>query len=301
MQVAVPVGRFPAYGRWAEWNGKYRDCARKFLKGDMGQVREMSQRLSGSPDLYYHRGPTSSINFITCHDGFTLADVVSFNNKHNEANGEQNRDGANDNNSWNCGAEGPTDDPAVLALRRRQAKNALAMLFLSQGVPMLLMGDEIGRTQLGNNNAYCQDNELSWLDWSLKEQNAELFRFRQALIALRKAHPALRHSYCRVGQWRVRGSGDLLARYATLARTFRARAACWPSKPGCGGAGAASSMLLSTWHGRLCPSSPQRWMTGDSGMSLQTRDWNFQMTSARSAASRRWKTRRSCSSAAARL
>lgn len=187
------VGRFPAYGRWAEWNGKYRDCARKFLKGDLGQVEEMSHRFSGSPDLYFSRGPTASINFITCHDGFTLADLVSYNDKHNEANGEDNRDGANDNHSWNCGAEGPTDDPAILALRRRQMKNALAMLFLSQGVPMLLMGDELGRSQRGNNNTYCQDNEWNWLDWSLRQRNQELFRFCQALIAFRKAHPVLRH------------------------------------------------------------------------------------------------------------
>jgi isoamylase len=195
------VGHFPAYGRWAEWNGKYRDCARKFLKGDMGQVAEMAQRLSGSPDLYHRRGPTASINFVTCHDGFTLADLVSYNSKHNEANGEHNRDGANDNHSWNCGVEGPTDDTAVLALRRRQMKNALAVLFLSQGVPMLLMGDELGRTQRGNNNAYCQDNELSWLDWSLQEANAELVRFCRALIALRRAHPVLRHP-------RFAGSGE---------------------------------------------------------------------------------------------
>jgi glycogen operon protein len=187
------VGHFPAYGRWAEWNGKYRDCVRKFLKGDMGQVGEIAQRFSGSPDLYYYRGPTASINFITCHDGFTLADTVSYNDKHNEANGEENRDGANDNYSWNCGVEGPTDDPAILALRRRQMKNAMAMLLLSQGVPMLLMGDEVGRTQRGNNNTYCQDNELSWLDWNLHQENAELFRFCQSLIAFRKAHPALRH------------------------------------------------------------------------------------------------------------
>jgi glycogen operon protein len=188
------VGRFPAYGRWAEWNGRFRDCARKFLKGAMGQVGEMATRLSGSPDLYYFRGPTASINFLTCHDGFTLADLVSYNDKHNEANGEQNRDGCNENDSWNCGAEGPTDDPAILALRRRQQKNALALLLLGQGVPMLLMGDEVGRTQQGNNNTYCQDNELNWLDWGLKQRNAELFRFCQALIALRKAHPVLRQS-----------------------------------------------------------------------------------------------------------
>lgn len=188
------VGHFPAYGRWAEWNGKYRDCVRKFLKGDMGQVAEMVQRISGSPDLYYRRGPTASVNFITCHDGFTLADVVSYNGKHNEANGEQNCDGANDNNSWNCGVEGATDDPAIQTLRHRQMKNALAMLFLSQGVPMLLMGDEFGRTQMGNNNAYCQDNELTWLDWGLRQTSAEWFRFCRALIAFRKTHPALRQS-----------------------------------------------------------------------------------------------------------
>lgn len=188
------VGHFPAYGRWAEWNGKYRDCVRKFLKGDMGQVTEMSQRLSGSPDLYYHRGPAASVNFITCHDGFTLADVVSYNDKHNEANGENNLDGANDNHSWNCGVEGPTDDPAIQKLRRRQMKNAVAMLLMSQGIPMLLMGDELGRSQNGNNNTYCQDNELNWLDWRLKESNADLFRFFRALIEFRKTHPVLRHA-----------------------------------------------------------------------------------------------------------
>jgi glycogen operon protein len=186
------VGSFPAYGRWAEWNGKYRDCVRKFLKGDPGQVGEMAQRLQGSPDLYFGRGPAASVNFITCHDGFTLQDLVSYNGKHNEANGEDNRDGSNDNHSWNCGAEGPTDDPAVNALRRRQMKNALAMLLVSQGVPMLLMGDEVGRTQGGNNNTYCQDNELNWLDWRLRKVNEELFAFVRHCIAFRKAHPALR-------------------------------------------------------------------------------------------------------------
>jgi isoamylase len=189
------VGHFPAYGRWGEWNGKYRDCLRKFLKGDMGQVPELAQRLSGSPDLYYFRGPTASVNFVTCHDGFTLADTVSYDDKHNEANGEENRDGANDNYTWNCGAEGPTDDDEINQLRRRQMKNALAMLFVSQGVPMLLMGDEVGRSQQGNNNTYCQDNELSWLDWGLLAGNADLHRFTRALIALRKAHPALRHRH----------------------------------------------------------------------------------------------------------
>jgi glycogen operon protein len=188
------VGSFPAYGRWAEWNAKYRDTLRKFLKGDPGQVGDMAQRLQGSPDLYKweERGPNASINFITCHDGFTLADLVSYNQKHNEANGENNNDGANDNHSWNCGWEGPTDDSAVNALRRRQMKNAIAILMVSQGVPMILMGDEVGRTQRGNNNTYCHDNELNWLDWTLLESNADLFRFVKNCIAFRKAHPVLR-------------------------------------------------------------------------------------------------------------
>lgn len=188
------VGTFPAYGRWAEWNGKYRDCIRRFLKGDMGQVREFSSRLVGSPDLYATRGPTATINFVTSHDGFTLADLVSYNVKHNEANGEDNRDGINENYSWNCGAEGETNNPKIRQLRRKQIKNALAMLLLSQGVPMLSMGDEIGRTQLGNNNAYCHDSPLTWLDWSLTEANAGLLRFCQRLIAFRRSHPVLRQS-----------------------------------------------------------------------------------------------------------
>ncbi|MFC1408265.1 glycogen debranching protein GlgX [Streptacidiphilus sp. N1-12] len=186
------VGRFPAYGRWSEWNGKYRDAVRKFLKGDSGTVSELAARVIGSPDLYAGRGANASINFLTAHDGFTLADMVSYNDKHNEANGEGNGDGANDNNSWNCGAEGPTDDPGINALRLRQMKNALAILLTSQGVPMLLAGDEFARTQQGNNNTYCQDNELSWLDWSLEESNAELLEFTRGLIALRSAHLVLR-------------------------------------------------------------------------------------------------------------
>jgi glycogen operon protein len=186
------VGSFPAYGRWAEWNGKYRDAVRRFIKGDEGLVNEMSQRLQGSPDLYWGRGPTASINFITCHDGFTLMDLVSYNVKHNEANGEYNNDGANDNHSWNCGWEGETDDPGINALRERQIKNALAILMVSQGVPMILMGDEVGRTQYGNNNTYCHDNELNWLDWSLAEQRTGLLRFFHYCIEFRHAHPALR-------------------------------------------------------------------------------------------------------------
>jgi glycogen operon protein len=186
------VGCFPAYGRWAEWNGKYRDCVRKFLKGDAGQVGKVAQRPHGSPDLYGPRGATASVNFVTCHDGFTLWDLVSYNGKRNAANGEDNRDGYNDNDTLNCGAEGSTDDPAVNRLRRRQVKNATALLLVSQGVPMLLMGDEVGRTQAGNNNAYCHDSELSWLDWRLAEANADLFAFVQRCIAFRKAHRALR-------------------------------------------------------------------------------------------------------------
>ena len=188
------VGSFPAYGRWAEWNGKYRDSIRKFLKGE-GTVGDMAQRLQGSPDLYSWSGraPATSINFITAHDGFTLADLVSYNHKHNEANGENNNDGANDNDSWNCGAEGWTEDPWINATRRRQMRNAIALLMVSQGVPMLLMGDEVGRSQNGNNNTYCHDNELNWLDWNLLHINADLFNFVKHCIAFRQAHPVLRN------------------------------------------------------------------------------------------------------------
>src|SRR5262249_42453887 len=152
-------------------------------------VGEMAQRLQGSPDLYGRRGATASVNFITCHDGFTLYDLVSYNQKHNEANGENNRDGSNDNDSWNCGWEGTTDNPAINRLRRRQIRNAVALLLVSQGVPMLLMGDEVGRTQGGNNNAYCHDNGITWLDWGLRQANADLFRFVKHCLAFRKAHP----------------------------------------------------------------------------------------------------------------
>jgi isoamylase len=186
------VGSFPAYGRWAEWNGKYRDSVRRFLKGDNGLVGEIANRIQGSPDLYWYRGPTASVNFITCHDGFTLRDLVSYNGKHNEANGEWNNDGSNDNNSWNCGWEGETDDPGLNALRRRQIKNAATLLFLSRGVPMLLMGDEVGRTQGGNNNSYCHDSAMSWIDWNSVEREKELLRFFSKLLAFRQAHPVLR-------------------------------------------------------------------------------------------------------------
>ncbi len=189
------VGSFPAYFRWGEWNGKYRDTMRKFLKGEAGLVSQVAQRLTGSPDLYAGRGATASVNFFIAHDGFTLMDLVSYNEKHNWANGENNNDGGNDNDSWNCGWEGPTDDPGINALRRRQIKNAVSMLMVSQGVPMILMGDEVGRTQQGNNNTYCQDNELNWMDWTQLESNAELFRFFKHVIAFRHAHPVLRNRW----------------------------------------------------------------------------------------------------------
>jgi glycogen operon protein len=187
------VGSFPAYGRWGEWNGKYRDALRQFLRGDENQVGGMIQCIQGSPDLYPGRGPQASINFVTAHDGFTLLDLFSYNDKHNEANGEGNRDGANDNYSWNCGAEGPTDDKQINALRQRQIRNAITLLMVSQGVPMLLMGDEMGRTQMGNNNSYCQDIDWNWLDWSLLEKNANLFNFVKNCIAFRNVHPVLRN------------------------------------------------------------------------------------------------------------
>ena len=186
------VGNFPVL--WAEWNGKYRDTVRGYWKGDGGHVREMASRLAGSPDLYQPGGrrPYASINFITAHDGFTLADLVSYNNKHNEANGEDNRDGDNHNRSWNCGIEGPTKDPKINRLRTRQRRNFLATLFLSQGVPMLCAGDEYGRSQLGNNNTYCQDNPLNWLDWKRDPEAAEFEKFTRKLIQFRRDHPVFR-------------------------------------------------------------------------------------------------------------
>jgi glycogen operon protein len=199
------VGNFPVL--WAEWNGKYRDTIRKFWKGDGGQTAELAYRLTGSSDLYAFSGrrPYASINFVTAHDGFTLRDLVSYNHKHNEANGEDNRDGADNNLSWNCGVEGPTDDPDILALRARQQRNFLASLLLSQGVPMLLAGDEIGRTQQGNNNTYCQDNELSWVDWSLAQANGDLLEFSRFLIRIFHQHPVLRRRKFFQGR-EIRGS-----------------------------------------------------------------------------------------------
>jgi isoamylase len=186
------VGHFPAL--WAEWNGKYRDVARRYWKGDDGQLLELGYRLTGSSDLYQRDGrrPSASINFVTAHDGFTLQDLVSYNQKHNEANGEDNRDGTNENYSWNCGVEGPADDPGVITLRDRQKRNMITTLLLSQGVPMLCGGDELGRTQQGNNNAYPQDNEISWVDWNLDDRKKALEAFTIKLIALRKAHPNFR-------------------------------------------------------------------------------------------------------------
>ncbi len=185
------VGNFPV--GWAEWNGKYRDTVRRFWKGDGGVVAEFATRLSGSSDLYGQSGrhPYASVNFVTAHDGFTLHDLVSYNEKHNEANGEESRDGHNENLSWNCGAEGPTDNPAIRALRERQKRNLLATLLLSEGIPMICSGDEMGRTQRGNNNAYCQDNEISWLDWDLDGDRAALLRFARRVIRLWKEQPIL--------------------------------------------------------------------------------------------------------------
>ena len=189
------IGSFPGL-RWAEWNGRFRDDVRRFVRGDPGLVAAVAMRIAGSADLYQWSGrsPSSSINFIACHDGFTLMDLVSYNGKHNEANGEENRDGMDDNISWNCGAEGTVNDPAIQALRKRQVKNFAAILLLARGVPMFLAGDEFGRTQGGNNNAYCQDNEISWLDWGLLDENRDLFEFFKGMIALRKGCTQLRQS-----------------------------------------------------------------------------------------------------------
>jgi isoamylase len=185
------VGKFPP--GWAEWNGRYRDCIRDYWRGADSMLAEFAERFTGSSDLYKddNRSPTASINFITAHDGFTLKDLVSYNEKHNEANGEENKDGESNNRSWNCGAEGPTEDPAIVALRRQQMRNFIATLFLSQGVPMLVSGDEMGKTQQGNNNAYCQDNGLSWIDWNGVDE--ALLKFTREVIHLRKTHPV----FCR--------------------------------------------------------------------------------------------------------
>ena len=192
-RAAIRWGAFPP--GWAEWNDKFRDVVRDFWRGE-APVSALTPRLCGSGDLFNHGGRRSwaSVNFVTAHDGFTLRDTVSYNEKHNEANGEDNKDGSSSNRSWNCGAEGETDDPQVNELRARQSRNILATLFFSQGMPMLLAGDEFGRTQNGNNNAYCQDNDISWVDWDLGESGRDLLNFTQRLIGLRNKYPALRRS-----------------------------------------------------------------------------------------------------------
>ncbi|MBI3029667.1 MAG: glycogen debranching protein GlgX [Candidatus Rokubacteria bacterium] len=199
------VGNFPVL--WAEWNDQYRDTVRRFWKGDDGQAGALGYRLTGSSDLYGRGGrrPFASINFVTSHDGFTLSDLVSYNTKRNEANGEGNRDGTDHNLSWNCGVEGPTDDPAVVTVRERQKRNFLATLLLSQGVPMLLGGDELGRTQQGNNNAYCQDDEITWFDWQLDRRRRDLLAFARSMTSLRRRHPVLRRRQFFYGR-RIRGS-----------------------------------------------------------------------------------------------
>ena len=212
MGGAFQLGSF-GEERWAEWNSRFRDDVRRFWRGDSGMKGDFARRITGSPDLFQDdgRGPQHSINYITAHDGFTLHDLVSYNRKHNLANGESNRDGTDENYSWNCGAEGESDDPIVTALRLRMKKNYLATLFLSLGVPMLLAGDEFGRTQQGNNNAYCQDNEISWLDWSFAEKNAELLRFCKALIRFRKQNLVFRRTTFFTGKPSREGEGaDIL-------------------------------------------------------------------------------------------
>jgi len=198
---AYQVGSFPSGGRWAEWNGPFRDDIRQFFRG-YSSPDKLATRIGGSSDLYQKPGrtPLHSVNFVTCHDGFTLRDLVSYNHKHNEMNGENNADGSNDNFSWNCGVEGDSDDPLVVTLRQRQMRNYLTVLFLSQGVPMLLAGDELGRTQRGNNNAYCQDNAVSWVDWTLTGKESGLLRFTRELIALRKEFAVLRRTSFLTGQ-----------------------------------------------------------------------------------------------------
>ena len=214
------VGDFPGF-RWGEWNGRYRDVIRRFVRGDGGLVSEVAQRIAGSSDLYQDedRLPLNSVNFITCHDGFTLYDLVSYNRKHNEANGEQNRDGNNNAMSWNCGVEGDTGEPDIISLRHRQARNFMAILLLSQGMPMLAAGDEVLRSQQGNNNTWCQNNPLGWFDWTLPERNRDMLRFTRELITFRRRHPCLMHTRFLTGEERegqrfpdVSWHGELLHR-----------------------------------------------------------------------------------------
>jgi glycogen operon protein len=204
------IGRFPG-DRWAEWNGRYRDDVRRFVRGEPGIVGAVATRIAGSSDLYQSHGemPVNSINFVTCHDGFTLSDLVSYNAKHNDANGEGNRDGINDNLSWNYGAEGATDDPEIDAVRLRQIKNFATLLMLSRGVPMMLSGDEVRRTQRGNNNCYCQDNELSWFDWNLVETSSGLLRYWKRIIEFRKRNAAVRKNAFFTGKVNDRGMPEV--------------------------------------------------------------------------------------------
>ena len=226
------LGKFPVWGRWAELNGMYRDDTRRFIRSEAGSASAMAKRICGSLDIYgdSSRHPYHSINFITSHDGFTLNDLVSYTTKQNLANGENNRDGWDDNISYNCGHEGPTSDPQILALRQRQIRNFLAMLLISQGVPLLSQGDEFGRTQMGNNNAYCQDNEMSWMDWSLTEKNAGLLRFASMMINLRKRHFALsREQFCNRVTWHGLKVGD--PDWTGLQRTLAFQMHGWHSQP----------------------------------------------------------------------
>jgi glycogen operon protein len=205
------VGNFPGGTRWSVWNGRYRDAIRRFVRGDGGLVGEVATRISGSSDLFQSSGqmPQNSVNFITAHDGFTLHDLVCYDVKHNEANGEGNRDGNDDNDSWNCGAEGETSDPAIENFRRRQIKNFAAILLLSQGVPMMVAGDEIRRTQRGNNNAYCQNNEISWFDWERARANEDIFRFFKEMISFRRKHSILQRPDFFTGEPNDRGLPDI--------------------------------------------------------------------------------------------
>ncbi|MGA7547775.1 MAG: glycogen debranching enzyme, partial [Candidatus Sulfotelmatobacter sp.] len=204
------IGHFPG-DRWVEWNGRYRDDVRRFVRGDPGLVGAIASRLGGSADIYQERGgsPLNSVNFVTCHDGFTLGDLVSFNQKHNEANGESNADGINNNLSWNCGAEGDSGDPGIESLRNRQVRNFMAILLLSRGIPMFVAGDEIRRTQKGNNNAYCQDNEISWFDWTLVNKHSDLLRFCRSMIRFRMMHAAVRSDQFFNGSVNERGLKDV--------------------------------------------------------------------------------------------
>ena len=260
------VGRFTSRGRWAEWNGKFRDDLRRFVKSDPGMVSALATRLVGSPDLYQASGrrPYQSINFVTCHDGFTLADLVAYGSKHNEGNGSHNSDGNDENLSWNCGSEGPSDSEEVRALRARQVRNFATLLFLSAGTPMILAGDEFGRTQRGNNNAFCQDNEISWVDWQLTGVHADLFRFFQRLIRFRRLHPVLRREAFEPGE----GAGAV--RVAWHGVELDAPDWSWESRSlamhlqQADGAGADHIYLIANahWEGhefRLPRPSDQRW------------------------------------------